>query len=206
MTDKQRATPSYDTITVLGSQPDTTTWKFPFHVYDSLDLAAQLFKEGMAPSISLSGNYAIGFDFKGVKQPYREADKMAEYLQAKQSITADKLLIEHDSKDTIANLYELKNKIYRPHGMKHILFIVADYRLPRLYFLTHKILGDSYQVELRGVPCSVSGIADKEAYAFEIQSRFLAAMAVGDDHWLDGKFYTDPHYTALYHNMRPTPK
>lgn len=187
----------FDTITVLGSMPDPATWEFPDHVYDSLDKAADLLQQTAAPSITLSGKWALSLERQGLVQPFNEADKMAEYLRANHGVATSSMYVENNSKDTIANLYELKQRIYEPLEMRRILMIVADYRLPRLFYLTHQILGDKYDVILQGVPTTKSGLADSEARAFARQYKFLHDMTPGEDHWLDGRFYDDPYYRAL---------
>jgi uncharacterized SAM-binding protein YcdF (DUF218 family) len=184
-----------DAIVILGSKPNTVTWEFPKHVYDTLDYASEVFAAGKARKIIVSGNYALSFDEKGIIQPYRECDKMASYLLSK-GVPSDVILTEGESKDTISNLVYIKQQILAPRGLYKPLIITADFRVERIQFLADKIIGPSYSI---GVVPIASDAAGRQVYPNEIDTLrrtklFLKDMTDGDDTFLDGKFYGADYY------------
>jgi uncharacterized SAM-binding protein YcdF (DUF218 family) len=177
----------YDLIIILATMPNAETWKFPQQIYDCLDRAVVLFNKEEAPFLAVSGKWSVSLDNKAIKQPFRECDAMADYLVA-QGVPISKILKEGDSKDTISNLYYLKKQILIPKNMKSLLFVVAEFRIPRLSFLCDRILGDDYHVEFEPIPSEV-GVSYNESFTFKVQKEFLEPMKDGDHSWLDGKFY-----------------
>jgi len=183
----------YDLIIVLGSQPETKTWKFPQQIYDCLDRTKQLFDQGAAPFIAASGKWGIAVDALGVKQPFRECDALADYL-IKQGVPRANIVREGKSKDTISNLYYLKTEILIPKKMHKLLFVVADFRIPRLKFLCERILGKEYSVSFEPIKSEV-GSTYNEPNTYKVQKEFLSPMRSGDHAWLADKFYSDPMYS-----------
>jgi len=182
----------YDAVVVAGYQPDTTTWEFPEHVYKSLDKAKSLLESGRATHIVTAGKWSIAMDNRGLVQPFRECDAMADYLLA-QGVPENKILREGFSKDTISNLYYLKTKIFMPKGYTKILFVAADFRIQRLEFLCKRILGAEYECDFEPVAAERNSTYN-EPHAFKIQQEFLAPMKDGDHAWLADKFYSAPMY------------
>ena len=178
----------YDAIIVLASYPDIKTWKFPQQVYNCLDKAKQLLEEGAAPVIALSGDRGVMFDNRGIVQPFRECDKMAEYL-LEHGVPKSKILREGKSRDTISNLYYLKKQILIPRDMKNIHFVVASFRIPRIKFLCERILGNEYHVTFEPIPAKKDSHYNEE-HTWKVHELFLESMRPGDHQWLDGKFYT----------------
>jgi uncharacterized SAM-binding protein YcdF (DUF218 family) len=119
---------------------------------------------------------------------------MADYLISK-GTPNNRILKEGYSKDTISNLYYLKQQILLPKDMKRLLFVVAEFRVPRLKYLCKRILGNGYFVNFETVPSKLN-TDSHEQHIFELQEEFLAPMKNGDHRWLDGKFYTAPIYRA----------
>jgi len=182
----------YDVIVLLGTQPDPKSFEFPEQIYQCIDKTAELFKEGYTPYITTSGDQALTFSNMGIRQPFKEAEKLAELLIAK-GVPKDKILLETDSQDTISNLYYLKTQIFIPRKMKKILFVVAEFRILRLKFLCKRILGDSYQIGYEPIP-SKGGPSYNEPHTFKIQSKFLEPMKDGEHEWLADKFYSADMY------------
>ncbi len=117
---------------------------------------------------------------------------MADYLISS-NVPEDLILKEVDSKDSISNLYFIKTGILIPKNYKKILFIVADFRIPRLTYLCNKVLGSEYEVDFQPITSEV-GSTYNEPNTFEVQKRFLEPMKDGDHDWLKDKFYTAPMY------------
>ena len=182
----------YDAIIVLATEPDHTTWKFPQQIYDCLDRTADLLSREEAPCAIVSGKWSLSLESRGIQQPFRECDAMADYLKSK-GVAENKILLEGDSQDTISNLYYLKKQILMPQNMKRLLFVVADFRIPRLKLLCQRVLGNDYQFEFEPIP-SEPGPSYNEPLTFQIQKDFLTPMKDGDHGWLDGKFFTGSLY------------
>lgn len=178
----------YDLIIVLGSQPDVKSWEFPKQVYDCLDLTIGLFNKQVAPAIVVSGDRALTLDYRGLKQPFRECDKMEDYL-IKHGVPKDKIIKEGKSRDTISNLYYIKEEILIPRKARKILFVIAKFRIPRFKFLCNKILGEGYKISFQPIS-SAAGSSYNESLTSRVQSLFLEPMKSGDHKWLDGKFYS----------------
>jgi uncharacterized SAM-binding protein YcdF (DUF218 family) len=177
----------YDAIIVLATQPDPKTWRFPQQLYECLDKATQLFKHQVAPYIITSGDRALSLDYRGITQPFRECDKMKEILVSN-GIPQNQVLVEGDSRDTISNLYFLKEELLIPKKATNLLFVVASFRIPRLTFLCQKILGPGYTVTFEPIEAP-QGDTYNEQHTLQVQSLFLESMKDGDHHWLDGRFF-----------------
>ncbi|HSX43348.1 MAG TPA: YdcF family protein [Candidatus Saccharimonadales bacterium] len=186
--------PVYDAAIVLGSKPDVTSWRFPSHVYASLDKAAELWHEGAVGFIVLSGKWALSFETHTIiVQPYRECDEMAAYLLQKQ-VPASALLLEGESKDTISNLYYIKKTILRPKHLRKLLLITADFRLARIQYLVQKIFDTDCDITFQAVPSLPDEVYPHEAQTFVRTKQFLAPMTAGDLAFLDDAFYDAEYY------------
>lgn len=194
----------YDLIIVLGSQPDTSTWQFPDQIYNCLDRAKQLLDNGQAPFVATSGKWGINVDALDLIQPFRESDAMADYLLVK-GVAPEKILRERDSKDSISNLYYLKTQLLMPYGMKRLLFVVAEFRIPRLKFLCGQILGEGYECRFEPI-ASEAGNTYDEANTLKVQKKFLEPMEKGNHEWLADKFYTAPMYQYWTRHNQKVPQ
>lgn len=183
---------SYDAIVVLATQPDVTTWEFPAQIFDCLNKAIELFEDGIAPYIITSGDRSISIVARGLRQPFKECDKLADYL-IEHGVPRGSVLLEGDSRDSISNLYYLKTEFFIPKQMTKILFVVAEFRIPRLKFLCQRILGSDYQVDFEPIAAEV-GPTYNESHTMKIQSDFLAPMKDGNHKWLKDKFYSGSMY------------
>jgi hypothetical protein len=183
---------TYDLLITLGSQPDSTSWRFPDQVYTCLDRTVELFNDNRAPHIAVSGKWSITFDALGITQPFRECDELAAYL-INHGVPKESIFKEGDSQDTISNLYYLKTQMLIPNNCKNLLFVVASFRIARLKFLCERILGPDYNIEFESVPCDETA-SYNESHTFKIQKEFLEPMKNGEHEWLADKFYTAPMY------------
>lgn len=187
----------YDAIIVLGSRPDTQQWEFPSHVHKSLDVAADLFSKKAAPYIIVSGKWALWLERAHLQQPYRECDKLADYLQQK-GVPPEAILKEGESKDTIANIYYTKRTILQPRGLKRLLIVGAAFRKERLAFICQKVLGPDYTVDFKIVPGTAGGAYPHESETFARTKTFLHDMPAGHDAFLKNVFYGAEFYTQPY--------
>lgn len=188
----------YDLIILLGSQPDPKTWEFPGQVIDCLHRSKILLDEGKAPFIVASGKWSTRLDALGIQQPFRECDKLEGLLIA-EGVPKEKILKEGESKDTISNLYYVKKDILIPNNWHRILFVVADFRIPRLKFLCERILGPEYAVDFDPIKSKPSP-SYHEPSTFKLQKEFLEPMKTGDHEWLSDKFYSAPMYKQAAQN------
>jgi uncharacterized SAM-binding protein YcdF (DUF218 family) len=186
---------TYDLIAVLGSQPDLTRWEFPDQVYRCLERAKKLLDEEASVYIATSGKWSTSIDTLGLKQPFRECDALADAL-INMGVSESIILKEGHSQDTISNLYYLKTGLLIPRKMNKLLFVVADFRIPRLKFLCERILGSDYEVEFDAIKSEPS-LSYDEPHTFKVQKEFLEPMKTGDHEWLRGKFYTAPMYLRM---------
>lgn len=187
---------TYDSILVLGSQPDYTTWRFPSHTYDSLDRAVELINQGAAPYLALSGDHALKYDHTGITQPFRECDAEEEYVLSK-GLAPSKILKEGESRDTIAQFYYLKNLVFRPHNIHNVLMVTVDFRVERLKFMWQKVMGPNYLLAIETVPYEDKDVYTSEAKTLKRQQEWLKDVADGDDMWFKDKFYSDPYYLRV---------
>lgn len=196
----------YDAIVVLGSQPDFRTWKFPSYAYTSLDRAYELLLQNKAPYIALSGDHSVKYDDEGIVQPFRECDRQEEYLLSL-GCPSTAILKEGESRDTISNIYYLKNLIFKPHNIKNILIVTTDFRIPRVSFICAKVLGSDYRVSFETVDYQPENAYKDEEHTLIKQKEFLADMRDGDDAWLKDKFYNSPmyQYWKLRHRKEKDP-
>jgi len=188
---------TYDISIILGSKPNPLTWQFPSHVIASLNEAIQLFRQGIAPLIAVSGKWALSFDAKQSTPPFLEATAMELYLKA-HGVSATSILREDQSEDTVANLYYLKRTILQPKHLTNVLFITADFRAKRLAYLAQKVLGPDYTVTINTVASAHGEPYHDEAGTFARTKHYLGPMTPGDDTFLDGMFYNHPFYTAKW--------
>lgn len=107
---------------------------------------------------------------------------------------------ERTSKDTISNLYYVKTQFLIPKRWNSLLFVVADFRVPRLRFLARKILGPTYQVEFEAVATGDELPSSNETRTLVRTRVFLGRIGEGDHGWLADKFFDAPFYTRLTEN------
>lgn len=187
----------FDAVIILGNRPlKPGTWEFPSHIYNSLDRAAEIYKKNAAKYIVVSGKWTINFDVLNITQPFKECDAMADYLLSK-GVPDSAILRESESKDTISNLYYLKQQILLPKSLKTLHFIAAEARLNRIEILSKRILGSDFALSFEGVPYMPGEVSLNESQTLKLQTEFLAPMKDGDESWLDSKFYDDPFYEAV---------
>ncbi|HSX01819.1 MAG TPA: YdcF family protein [Candidatus Saccharimonadia bacterium] len=186
----------YDAIIVLGSKPHPVTWRFPAHVKASLNRAAERLAAGDADYIAVSGKWALVFDRHHIQPPFAECDEMARYLLGR-GVPEGQIVREGRSKDTIANLYHLKH-LLADREARRLLIITADFRVPRLRYLAHKIFGPHYSVTIEAVSARRSEVYPHEADTLRRTKQFLRHMEPGDDGFLTYKFYHAHYYTAPY--------
>ena len=186
----------YDCLILLGTQPDLETWEFPRQIHKCVQKTAELYEAGIAENIIASGKWSRRIEDQSLGQPFDECDKSADLLIAA-GVRNEAISRERVSTDTISNLYYVKTQFLIPKQWSKLLFVVADFRIPRLRFLVSKVLGPEYQVDYEPIATSGGGPSYNETRTMERTKAFLARMDEGDHEWLADKFFADPFYTRL---------
>ena len=134
-----------DTIIILGGQvnQDGSVEEI---LKTRLDKGIELFNEGTAPYIIMSGKYGfLTID----EPPITEAEAMKKYA-VEHEIPEDKILLEDKSKDTIGNAYFTKIKYLKPRNWNKLVVVTSDFHLKRTKYIFNKVLGPDYQIKYIG--------------------------------------------------------
>lgn len=172
---------SADAIVVLGSgvNPDGSV---PPVAKTRIDLAVELYRNGIAPRVICSGKYGLMV----LEEPdLSEAAAMAEYA-AVQGIPRRALLLEEDSRDTLGNAYFTKSKFLQPNGWTSLRVITSDYHLFRTAWVFRKVLGSAFDFSLSSAPSGLKGasLIAHTLQEFKITSFYidwLEALPEADD-------------------------
>jgi len=179
-----KITDNYDAVVVLGKEPKPDRngeWKFESQILDCLETAATTLRAGKVKKIIVSGHSAPSVT---ATQPWAEADEMARILRDEHGVADADILREDKSHDTIENLFFTKTRFCEPNNFRKILFIVADWRVMRLYYLVAKIFGADYDVDIYGVASEEDPKIQNEIRAFMYTTAWLSDLTPGDDAWL----------------------
>ena len=185
----------YDSIILLGTQPDLETWEFPQQIHECIKTISRLYKSGVAEKVIASGRWSRRVENQSLSQPFHECDKLAELLSAA-GVPDEATLRERLSTDTVSNLYYVKTEFLLPKQWQNLLFVVASFRIPRLKLLADKVFGPEYNVDYEPIE-TAEGPSYNEAKTIQRSEEFLAPMKDGDHAWLQDKFYGDPFYARV---------
>lgn len=130
---------NFDAILVLG-RGISPTGELPKSAYACVEKAAELFSDGVAPRIIMSGKWARSFDYV---PPCTESHAMKD-LAVTLGVPAGAILIEDESLDTISNFYNVKTKFLTPNGWNRVLLLVLPALGSRPVYLMQKILGPEF--------------------------------------------------------------
>lgn len=186
-------TQTYDAIVELGYRFDTS-WKFPPHLTDSLNMTADLYKKHIAPLIIVCGKWSITFDQQKIIPPLTESSEMKKSLVAL-GVPADSIIMEENSKDTIGNAYYLKTQIVKPRDFHSLLIVCADFHAPRVEFVFKKVFGEGYRIDFQPVPTPYDAtIVQSQKELIERHREFFGIMKDGEDSYLQDKLYSHPAF------------
>lgn len=181
---------NYDCIILLGSQPDLKTWRFPDQIYACVELAAKLVKEGAADKVVASGRWSRRIEDLKLPQPFVECDKLAELL-VEAGVDQKAIIREGLSTDTISNIHNVKVQALIPNGWTRVVFVVADWRLPRLSYIAGQVLGPDYLTGYETVADDSDILAANEGRNIKEAKGLLGSMTPGDHAYLTDEFYKD---------------
>lgn len=144
-----------------------------------VELAVQLWKDGRAPRILLSGRYSVWCDDTHVYPKQTEAEAMRVYALGL-GVPADVLLKEGESKDTIGNIFFAKRDFLEKNDWKHVIIVTSDFHLARVKYLQDIVLGPSYDVEYALVPSDATPEDRVKREAQEAKTLEIFKLTIGD--------------------------
>ena len=163
-----------DVIIVLGRgiKDDGT---LPIDPQSRVRRATDLFEQGRAPYIVMSGAWTYHFD---VSPKLAESTAMKNYA-INLGVPADSIIEESKSMDTIGNVYFTKKNVCEPRGWKSLTVVASSEHMPRVEYLFRKIYGPTYTIQFE----VSERVIDDAAYAKELIHE-VSSMAV-TQLWLD---------------------
>jgi uncharacterized SAM-binding protein YcdF (DUF218 family) len=129
-----------DAIVVLGGGVDEQG-RLPAVARTRVQRAAELFEQGIAPRIILSGRCGLNQEEPGIT----EASAMADHAE-EIGVPRVALLLEEESRDTLGNAYFTRERHLAPNGWRAVRVVTSDFHLSRAAWVFRKILGAGYDV------------------------------------------------------------
>ncbi|MFH1212445.1 MAG: YdcF family protein, partial [Candidatus Woesearchaeota archaeon] len=127
-----------------GSLPPMTKYR--------VEKGVELYKQGVASKIILSGSWSFLYDFTPART---EAEAMQEYAVSL-GVKKDDIILEADSKDTLGEAYFLKVKFLEPRRWFDIAVVTSEFHLQRTRYLFNKVLGKNFDIEFVGCDSRLS--------------------------------------------------
>ena len=112
----------------------------------------ELFNKSKAKNIICCGYYGLTASNIPIKS---EAKAMKEYAISI-GIPSKIIFLEDKSKETIGNIYLVKDNLLEKNNWKDILIITSDFHLKRTKYIVKRVLGKEYRVEFIGVPSNLT--------------------------------------------------
>lgn len=103
--------------------------------------AAELFQQGIAPRIIMSGRHGLHCE----PPPVTEAAAMAAFAE-ELGVPAAAILLEEESRDTLGNAYFTREQFLAPNGWRFIRVVTSDFHLSRAAWVFRKMLGSRYDL------------------------------------------------------------
>lgn len=179
-----------DVIIILGGglEPDGSLPKIPKL---RVEKGVELFKEGVAPKIIVSGYQGFWLETTPIKS---EAQAMKEYAMSL-GIPEEAIIEEEDSKDTVGNAYFCRLNIIDPNNWKKIVVVTSEYHIPRTKYVFEKVMGADYEIEFVSVdsqldPEALTARVVKEAKTMELVKEWFDPIASGDMDAIRNLMYT----------------
>lgn len=132
----------FDCIVVLGHSADEGDPVTEARVR----LAADLYREGVAPCLVLSGKWS--FRLRQAPPSRTEGSIMRE-LALGLGVPAADVLIEDESTDTLSNAYFTRVRFVDPLDWRRICVVTSDVHAERALWLFAKVFGRRYHIEVR---------------------------------------------------------
>jgi len=144
--------------------------------------AAELYRDGIAPLIIMSGAWTYHF---AINPNRSEATAMKEYA-VELGIPEQAIIEESKSMDTIGNVYFTKTDIIEPKGLSDIVVVASEDHMPRVKYLFEKIYGEAYALEFVISDRVIDDASYEKEMAHESNSmaithQWLDSLKPGDD-------------------------
>jgi uncharacterized SAM-binding protein YcdF (DUF218 family) len=165
-----------DAIIALAGGIDSAGALVPRN-YQRLDTAIDLFQEGVAPHLIVTG----GWSFLS-RQPERtEAEQMKEYAISK-GVPESAILTEDDSHDTIGQAVFVKQQLLIPRSWNSLTLVTSESHLSRSERLFDHVLGEGYIIHGVSAPEN-RGIKERvwEAVGSLMLDYVITGTEKGDD-------------------------
>jgi uncharacterized SAM-binding protein YcdF (DUF218 family) len=170
-----------DAIIVLG-RGINEDGSLPIDPQSRVRKAVELYKQGTAPVIIMSGASSYHFDIN----PERTESKAMKEYAIELGVSDLAIIEESKSKDTIGNIYFTKKDIAEPRGFRRFQIVASGEHMARIKYLFEKIYGPTYQLEF----IESDRVIDDVAYSKEVEHesksmaatlRWLENVSPGDD-------------------------
>jgi uncharacterized SAM-binding protein YcdF (DUF218 family) len=145
--------PTADAIVVLGGGVDDQGG-LPAVARTRVRRAVELFEQGIAPRIILSGRCGLSQEEPAITEAAAMADHAAEI-----GVPREALLLEEESRDTLGNAFFTRERHLAPHGWRAVRVVTSDFHLSRAAWVFRKILGSGYDVAFAS---AASGLPPRE--------------------------------------------
>ena len=144
--------------------------------------AAELYEQGAAGYIIMSGGYSFHLDEPPAMS---EAEAMKKYAVSL-GVPSDSIIEESQSSHTIANAYFVKKYICEPRKWTKLILIASDEHMPRAAYIFRKMFGADYEIDHVVSDRVLDDSEYNEALVHERASmarskKYLEPVAPGDD-------------------------
>lgn len=166
-----------------------------------LDYAADMFRQGNIQKIVVTGRWTIWFDWLGIRPPVTESRAMKAYLVNK-SVSADAIIVEPFSKDTIGNLFGLRRLFVHDPKM-HFRVVCAANHEKRVRYLCDKIIpGHDITCAPLSSPDFDASVTQKEEEIFAEQKIVLEDIVARKLENPNYRIYSHPYYKNQQREVR----
>ncbi len=148
----------------------------------------------------MSGSTSIRADQAVIEDT--EAAIMKKYTVSL-GVNPQRILLENDSRDTLANAIFAKKNYLAPYQMRNVMVVTSSFHIPRTEYLFRKVLGSDYAVTFVSAGGEIKpGRLTKEERSLAFAQALLDTAADGDDdeirrrmsEWLH-PYATHPRFT-----------
>jgi len=167
-----------DAIIILGSGINQDG-SLPDNLKLRVSKGVQLYTQGLAKNIVMSGNYSFWLD-DSREIPFRsEASAMREYALMLGVLETD-IFIEEKSKDTLGNAFFTKIDYLEKNDWKQVMVVTSDFHLKRTKFVFDHVLGPQYAIEYYPVLLDLSADEKREKEARETNTTNILRALMRD--------------------------
>lgn len=154
--------------------------------------AVELYRDGRAPRIIMSGAYSMHLKERPVSTEAHAMKQNAVQL----GVSENNIIEEDTSTHTIGNAYFTKQLFCKPNEWRDIIVVASDDHMPRVKFLFAKLFGPTYHLEF----VESDRVISDDEYAKELEheknsmaraQKGLGGITDGDDEAVRAMFATN---------------